>query len=122
MYQRADRCPNCMSEKAVVANNVIDCGLCGLRGDLNQMRFCEKVPHFSPVKKEDVYSVKKQLYADKFDTAWVLEGYATGCGRVVTGDYCTSCRSFMPMPVDKPRRRGKQSAREDDDRSQGGAY
>lgn len=113
MFQYAGKCPNCFSEKAVVRDNIIDCG-CGVKGDLGAMRFCNKVPVFSPVKKEDVYAVKAQVYADKFDGAWVLEGYAPGCGRPVSGDYCISCRGFLPIPSEKPKRKGKRSAREED--------
>jgi hypothetical protein len=114
VYQYAGKCPQCHSEKAVVNGNVIDCGLCELKGDLSSMRFCAKVPMFNPVKKEDVYALKVQAYVDKFDMTWRLEGYTSGCGRLVTGDFCTSCRSFLPIPSEKPQRRGKRSAREDD--------
>jgi transcription elongation factor Elf1 len=114
VFQYDGKCPQCHSEKAVVKDNFIDCGQCGLKGDLGMMRFCEKVPVFDVVKKEDVYAVKAQTYVDKYGETWTLEGYAPGCGRPVVGDFCTSCRGSLPLPSEKPKRKGKRSAREDD--------
>jgi hypothetical protein len=105
-------CPECHSEKLKEFGNMIECGHCGLKGDRSKMRFCEKVPMFSPVKKENVFDVSGQVYEDEWGNSWVLEGYSKGCGRPVVGEYCTSCRIFLPHPVDKPKRRGKRSARE----------
>jgi hypothetical protein len=98
-----------------VFGNMIECGHCGLKGDRTQMRFCEKVPVFAAVPSDKLYDVKGQAYEDTNGQSWILPGYVPGCGRVMTGDYCNSCRSFIPYPVDKPRRNGKRSAREVDD-------
>ena len=110
MYQYAGKCPECHGDKAVVKDNFIECG-CGMRGDLSLVKFCERVPCFSFVKPENVFGAKGQLYSDKLGGVWILEGYASGCGRVVRGDFCSVCRHFMPTPADRPQRRGKVSAR-----------
>ena len=109
------RCPVCLSEKAVIVNHTITCGHCGLVCDVTKARFCDRVPVFETVKKEEAYSVHGQLYEDGRGDFWKIAGYAQGCGRPVTGDYCTSCRGFFPKAVEQPRRRGKKSVREVED-------
>lgn len=112
MRQLDGKCPECHSEKVVVKDDFITCGQCGLRGDLNVMKFCDRVPVFSYVKKDDVYGAKGDLFEDEHEGVWRLEGHVQGCGRPVRGDFCGVCRSFLPGRFDRPVNRGKRSVRE----------
>jgi hypothetical protein len=63
VYQYAGKCPECHGDKAVVKDNFIECG-CGMRGDLSLIKFCERVPCFSPVKPENLYEIKIVVYVN----------------------------------------------------------
>lgn len=67
---------------------------------------CEKVPIFDLVKPP--LPGDRQLY--KYGTGYyILAGTAPGCGREFHGACCTSCRSFLPNPVDKPKAKSRRA-------------
>jgi hypothetical protein len=73
------------------------------------MQWCESVPIFSIVAKEDVWMVKGQLYRYN-GVLFELAVYAPGCGRELVGGYCHSCRAFLPEPIERPERGKKKKA------------
>jgi hypothetical protein len=106
----AGTCPTCLGTGQKVKRDLIDCKICGTYGIPSQMKWCLKVPVFNPVPDVTMYS--GQLFKDINDLHWKMMGYAPGCGREVKGNYCTSCRAFLPLPVDHPARRSRaKSAR-----------
>jgi hypothetical protein len=107
------KCPNCLSESVSMTGDVLYCRTCNLTVDMKTSKFCERVPVFNPVPETLLHTVG-QLYKDGFGHHWQLMGTAPGCGRVVLGDYCTSCRPFLPEVTDRPTRKGKAVARVSD--------
>lgn len=110
MYKYDGKCPECHGNQAQVMGDYINCG-CGLVGDMTKMKFCERVPVFSPVKPENSTLAKGQLYEDDSGNIWMYEGNVQGCGRLVNGTFCSVCRSFLPKKVDRPSYSGKPSTR-----------
>jgi len=107
-----ERCPNCYSTNIEVEPEYMRCKSCGNHGNYQIWQLCKKIPIFDAVKEEMLYTVKEQLYKHK-DTWYVLAGYTSGCGRVVTGPFCRECRAFLPELTEAKKRRGKASVRED---------
>jgi hypothetical protein len=102
-------CPACLSSAADIRPDFISCRTCGVRGNPHELNWCERVPIFRRVAREDLWIEKGQLY--KYHERWfVLEGYAEGCGRVIApGDFCHSCRWFMPEISERPQRKKKKA-------------
>ena len=67
---------------------------------------CDRVPIFRLISEEAARAETAQLY--KHGDEWfVLAGYVPGCGREYT-EWCTSCRKFMPLMVEKPSRNARR--------------
>lgn len=103
MAEKAVMCPDCKSTDFTSGPDYISCKACGLHGNPTVMKWCLKVPMFNPV---DPSMVKGDLYKNG-DVYWQMMGYAPGCGREVKGDFCTSCRSFLPQRVDHVDRKSR---------------
>jgi hypothetical protein len=73
------------------------------------MRFCNKVPAFNPISPENLDFFSGQLYQHE-ERYWRLMGYFPGCGRQILGDYCVYCRSFLPLAIERPKKRTKARA------------
>jgi hypothetical protein len=78
-----------------------------MHGDPNTLRFCERVPIFREVAKENLWMTVGQLYKhnEKF---YVMAGTVQGCGRYLRDDWCRDCRSFMPTLTERPSRNGRK--------------
>ena len=99
-------CPSCHSMQIDCRPDFISCRCCGIHGDPNSLVWCEKVPIYRMVKREDLWIEKGQLY--KYHERWfVLAGWAPGCGRLMEGDRCRSCRDFYPEPTERPKGKKK---------------
>lgn len=96
-------CPSCLSSACDIRPDYISCRTCGLHGDPVTMWWCETVPVFRIVAKEDVWQVSGQLYKYR-EALFGLVGYSPGCGRAVASKFCDSCRSFLPEPIERPQR------------------
>lgn len=96
-------CPECHSTKLKVYGDFLDCHVCSTKGNFKEMKWCDKVPFFKKVDPSEFHS-QFYKYGNFF---YVLVGTVEGCGRHVTGEYCTSCRDWFPTPVDKPVTRSK---------------
>jgi hypothetical protein len=105
-------CPNCWSNSIRVQPGHISCATCGINGDPGKIRWCEKVPLFRSVAKEDIWLTSGQLYKHE-DRLFTLVGYMPGCGRVFEGEWCVSCRPFLPTPVERPSRKAKRKSGKD---------
>lgn len=90
-------CPACWGKNLKVEGDYIKCAVCGIHGNPTMMKFCEHVPCFTTTDGQNTGG--KQLY-QAGNTLFLLAGTVEGCGRVVTGEFCESCRSFLPHEVD----------------------
>lgn len=100
-------CPNCKSSNADIRQDFVSCRTCGVHGDPAAMRWCDEVPVFREVAKENIWLTDGQLYkhGERF---YLLAGFVKGCERVVTDTWCRECRHFMPQPVDRPSRKARK--------------
>ena len=106
-------CPSCRSSAIEIQSDYISCRTCGIHGNPKEMTWCDTVPIFREVHKDEAWRENGQLYEYK-NRLFVLTGHSMGCGRVVSGIYCDSCRSFMPektSSLEKPRKRHYQDAK-----------
>lgn len=102
-----DICPNCLSTNIEVQPDYISCKSCGLHGNPKEMRFCERVPVLVPVNGR----ADGKLY-EHGGVVYRIVGYAPGCGRPLSGEWCDSCRKFIPRPYEKTARRAEKSGKD----------
>lgn len=102
-------CPNCHSHN-VEKGERFRCHACLLDVDPATATFCDRVPIFKEIKKENLWLYDSQIYKHE-DRLFVASGVTRGCGRPITGGYCSSCSSlgFLPTPWEKPKR-GRSNA------------
>lgn len=105
-------CPNCVSSAMEIKADYIACRTCGIHGNPAEMKWCEKVPVFREVAKENVWQAAGQLYKHE-DRMFTLYGYVPGCGRVMERGWCPSCQRFLPAPVERPTRKAKRKSGKD---------
>lgn len=96
-------CPHCHAPNLSVESDYISCRVCDMHGNPEAMRWCIRVPMFMPA---DPTVYHGQLY-EHHDEYWRLAGYAPGCWREVKGEYCVSCRGFLPFMVNHAERKSR---------------
>ena len=105
-------CPNCFSSAMEIKPDYISCRTCGLHGNPGVMKWCEKVPVFKEVAKENVWQAAGQLYKDG-DRMFTLAGSVAGCGRALVDGRCVACLPSLPTPAEKPSRKAKRKSGKD---------
>ena len=102
-------CPSCKTMEIDIRPDFIRCRVCGIHGDPKALNWCNAVPIFRTVLKENLWLTEGQLYK-KNEQLFVLAGYFPGCHRVISGAFCDSCRSFIPTATDRPEAKRKKRA------------
>ncbi len=121
-FLRQGICPNCHGKSIEITPDYINCKSegCSLHGNPAFMKWCEKVPVYDVLTKDGPATIKSlegtQIY-EYHGTHYLLAGYVEGCGRYVSGDYCTHCQGIFPkiftqLPTAGKRRRAGNAVRD----------
>lgn len=118
---REGLCPNCWSKGIEIKSDYINCRACGTHGNPEIIRWCTKVPVYDVMTDNGPATIKslsrEQVY-EYHGIKYVLAGYAPGCLRPISGDYCTSCISIFPKILPTPTKSNvRKRHRDDDDKS-----